>query len=51
LETIEGIGNKTANDLLSHFRSIANIKKASEAELVKIVGDKRAKLITNHFSQ
>jgi excinuclease ABC subunit C len=51
LETIEGIGNKTANDLLTHFRSIANIKKASKEELTKIVGDKRAKLITNHFSQ
>jgi excinuclease ABC subunit C len=51
LATIEGIGKKTANDLLTHFRSIANIKKASKEELTKIVGDKRAKLITNHFSQ
>lgn len=51
LETIEGIGKKTANDLLTHFRSIANIKKASEAELSKIVGDKKAKLISNHFSK
>jgi excinuclease ABC subunit C len=51
LETIEGIGKKTANDLLTHFRSIANIKKASEAELSKIVGDKKAKLISIHFSK
>lgn len=51
LETIEGIGKKTANDLLTHFRSIANIKKASEVELSKIVGDKRAKLISIHFSK
>ena len=49
LETIEGIGQKTANDLLTHFRSIANIKKASREELMKIVGDKKAKLITTHF--
>ncbi|MEN9370952.1 MAG: hypothetical protein RLZZ64_27, partial [Bacteroidota bacterium] len=51
LETIEGIGKKTANDLLTHFRSIANIKKASEAELSKIVGDKKAKLISIHFTK
>ena len=51
LETIEGIGKKTANDLLTHFRSIANIKKASEAELSKIVGDKKAKQILIHFSK
>ncbi|MFM1969618.1 MAG: hypothetical protein RL152_995 [Bacteroidota bacterium] len=51
LETIEGIGKKTANDLLTHFRSIANIKKASEVELSKIVGDKKAKLISIHFSK
>ncbi|MEY3178565.1 MAG: hypothetical protein RJB42_806 [Bacteroidota bacterium] len=51
LETIEGIGKKTANDLLTHFRSIANIKKASEVELSKIVGDKKAKLISIHFTK
>ena len=51
LETIKGIGKKTANDLLTHFRSIANIKKASEVELSKIVGDKKAKLISIHFTK
>jgi excinuclease ABC subunit C len=51
LENIEGIGNKTATDLLTHFKSVANIKKASQDDLVKIVGNKKAKLITAHFSK
>jgi excinuclease ABC subunit C len=49
LETIEGIGKKTANELLTHFRSIANIKKASTDDLAKIIGHSKAKLITSHF--
>ena len=51
LETIEGIGQKTATDLLTHFRSVAGIKKATEPELINIVGTKKAKLILAHFSQ
>jgi excinuclease ABC subunit C len=49
LEEIEGIGNKTANDLLTHFRSVSNIKKASTEELAVIVGNKKANLISTHF--
>jgi excinuclease ABC subunit C len=49
LEEIEGIGNKTANDLLTHFRSVSNIKKASTEELAAIVGNKKANLISTHF--
>lgn len=51
LEEIEGIGSKTATDLLTHFRSVANIKKASEAELIKITGQKKAKLIIAYFNK
>ena len=51
LEEIEGIGSKTATDLLTHFRSVANIKKASEAELIKIAGQKKAKLIIAYFNK
>jgi excinuclease ABC subunit C len=49
LEEIEGIGEKTATDLLTQFRSVANIKKLSEEELTKTIGLKKAKLIYNHF--
>jgi excinuclease ABC subunit C len=51
LETIEGIGKKTATDLLTHFRSVAGIKKASEQELINIVGTKKAKLVIAHFNK
>jgi excinuclease ABC subunit C len=51
LENIEGIGPKTANELLSHFRSVANVKKASQSALVEIIGTKKAKLILAHFKQ
>jgi len=51
LEEIVGIGSKTATDLLTHFRSVANIKKASEAELIKITGQKKAKLIIAYFNK
>lgn len=49
LEDIDGIGGKTATDLLTEFRSVANIKKTSEEELAKTIGLKKAKLIFNHF--
>lgn len=49
LEEIEGIGKKTATDLLTQFRSVANIKKLREEELTKAIGLKKAKLIYNHF--
>ena len=51
LETIQGIGKKTAEELLTQFRSIANIKKLSEDELAMAVGIKKAKLINTHFSK
>lgn len=51
LEEIEGIGHKTATDLLTHFRSVANIKKAPESELAKIIGLKKAKIIFEHFNK
>ncbi len=51
LEEIEGIGSKTATDLLTHFRSVANIKKATEAELIKITGQKKARLIIEYFNK
>jgi excinuclease ABC subunit C len=46
---IKGIGSKTAEDLLRHFRSVAQVKNASFNELEKKVGAKKAQLIMNHF--
>lgn len=50
LEQIPGIGKQTAENLLKHFRSVKNVKNASEEELGKVAGTARAKLIRTHFS-
>lgn len=51
LERIEGIGPKKAKALLSHFRTIANIKEASVEELcsAKGIGESDAKRIYDYF--
>jgi excinuclease ABC subunit C len=41
LEDINGIGKTTAELLLSKFRSVANVKKASKEELVELIGERR----------
>ena len=46
LDGIEGVGPKTIQKLLAHFKSIKAIKEASLEELVKVVGkDKAEKLM------
>lgn len=51
LREIEGIGEKTAQKLLSHFGSIKRIQKSSETELEKWVGKSMAIKIINHFKK
>jgi excinuclease ABC subunit C len=45
LEGFEGIGRKTADKLLRHFKSVKKIKEASLEEIEKIVGRKKAEQI------
>lgn len=45
LEGLEGIGKKTTDKLLRHFRSIKKIKEAPIEEIAKIVGQKKAEAI------
>jgi excinuclease ABC subunit C len=49
LESIKGIGENTATQLLKTFRSVAKIKLLSQEDLEKEVGVAKAKLIWNHF--
>ncbi|HOO18663.1 MAG TPA: excinuclease ABC subunit UvrC [Paludibacteraceae bacterium] len=49
LDEIKGIGEKTKNELLRHFKSVKRIKNASKDELSKIIGKNRASIIYNHF--
>ncbi|MGI9549602.1 MAG: excinuclease ABC subunit UvrC [Aurantibacter sp.] len=49
LEQIEGIGEKTAQELLKNFKSVKRIKEASLDELSKSVGRAKAKKIYETF--
>ncbi len=45
LDEIKGIGEKTKTQLLKEFKSVKRIKDASLEELVKVVGESKAKII------
>ena len=45
----KGIGKTTAEKLLIHFKSVKNIKEASEKELLSIVNTKQAKAILEFY--
>ena len=50
LDTIPGIGEKTKNDLINHFKSVKRIKNANLNDLSEIVGNTRASTIYNYFN-
>lgn len=45
LDTIKGIGPKTKETLLKHFKSVARLKNASEEEITAVVGKAKAQAI------
>ena len=45
LESIKGVGKQTADLLLKEFRSVAKVKQASEEDLAKIIGPKKAAML------
>jgi excinuclease ABC subunit C len=49
LETIEGIGQKTASQLLKNFRSVKRVKEASLEDLAETVGKAKALIIYERF--
>ncbi len=49
LEAIPGIGKATATELLKEFRSIKNIKTVTLRELMRVIGQKKARVVWNHF--
>jgi len=50
LEQIEGIGKATIDVLLKTFKSVKNIKAKSTEELAAVIGNSKAKIITNYLS-
>ena len=49
LDNVQGIGAKTKETLLQHFKSVKRIREATEEELVKVVGF-RGKKVYEYFS-
>ena len=45
LDEIKGIGPKTKEQLIKHFRSVKRIREASEEALTEVVGAKKAKIL------
>ncbi len=51
LDSIKGIGEKTATALLRHFGSVKRIREASEADVAAVAGPAKAAIIAAHFAQ
>ena len=49
LESIEGIGNKTVEELLKNYKSVKRIKEASLENLAQTIGMSKAKKIYETF--
>lgn len=45
LDDIKGIGPKTKEELLKHFKSVKRIREAAEEELIQLIGAKKGKLL------
>jgi excinuclease ABC subunit C len=51
LDNIKGIGEKTKQLLLTHFKSVSAVKKASMDELIAVVGKSKAEIVAAAFNK
>ena len=49
LDNIKGIGSKSKEQLLQHFKTVKKIKEADIQEFTEIIGSARATLLYNYF--
>lgn len=50
LKSIAGIGPRTVETLLGHFRTVARIRNASDEELIELIGAARTQRLREHFA-
>ncbi len=50
LSGIKGVGSKTEQKLLSHFKSVKRIESATREELVEVVGQRITDILKKHFN-
>ena len=51
LDIIKGIGEKSKQALLQHFKSVKRIKLADYKEIESIIGKSKAEIVTRHFRE
>lgn len=51
LESINGVGKTTSNKLIKKFKTLINIKNASQSEIADNVGSKLAKIIVKEVQK
>ena len=51
LDDIKGIGPKTKEALMNHFRTVKRISEASDDELTAVVGSSKAAILKAHFKE
>ncbi len=51
LDAIKGIGEVTRKALMEHFKSVKNIRQASFESLSAVIGNSKAKIITEFFGK
>ena len=50
LDNIKGIGEKTKNELIKHFKSVKRVRTAEFSDIEKIIGTHRASMVYSHFN-
>lgn len=50
LDEIKGIGEKTKNNLILHFKSLKRVRTASFKDIANIIGKSRASIVYSHFN-
>lgn len=49
LDEIRGIGEKTKNQLLLHFKSVKRLQNAEKEEIIKLIGNNRGSIVYDYF--
>ncbi|HTO36750.1 MAG TPA: excinuclease ABC subunit UvrC [Brumimicrobium sp.] len=47
---IKGIGEKTQNELIKHFKTLSKIKEAKEEEIAVVIGKAKARILKEYFN-
>jgi excinuclease ABC subunit C len=49
LDNIKGVGEKTRDELLKHFKSVKRLQEATEQDIASVTGPSKARITYQHF--